>query len=306
MKMASSLEFEDLKKAVSKMRTDIVCQICENGPRSGKTFWYRCSKLHQICFDCRCRGKKEKCSCGELVSKEHCKIIENLLNIKGLKFQVSCKNKKNGCQDTFSESALEEHEYGCIYRDVPCPFTALMTTGQCKAKVLALNVVQHLEETHIKMDSSFLGKNKRRFYKFGDNGCKGIDCPSTAFNFEIEGRSFILVGKIKDKIHHRWVYIIGSPEEAKHFSFVFKLFGKNNPAVSNIFEANVSAIDESFDTLMDAGKCFSIPHRSFMAQFVDSDGTHEFSLDIKNLKEEVKDDNYESGISDTDEDSKDK
>ena len=64
--------------------------------------------------------------------------------------------------------------------------------------------------------------------------------------------------------------------------------------------------DESFDTLMDAGKCFTIPHRSFMTQFVDSNGRHEYSLDIKNLKEEVKDDNYESGISDTDEDSKDK
>ena len=301
MKMASSLELEDLKKAVSKMRTDIVCQICENGPRPGKTLWYRCSKLHPICFDCR--GKK-KCSCGELISKEHCQIIENLLNVKGLKFQFSCKNKKNGCQDTFSESALEEHECGCIYREVPCPFTALYQ--ECNAKVLAKNVIQHFEETHKKMDSSIFEKKLPRIIKFGPNGCQGIDGHYTPFSFEIEGRSFILVGKIKDKIHHRWVYIIGSPEEAKHFSFVFKLFGKNNPSVSNIFEANVSAIDESFDTLMDAGKCFSIPHRSFMAQFVDSDGRHEFSLDIKNLKEEVKDENYESGISDTDEDSKDK
>ena len=40
MKMASSLEFEDLKKAVSKMRTNIVCQICENGPRPGKTRFF--------------------------------------------------------------------------------------------------------------------------------------------------------------------------------------------------------------------------------------------------------------------------
>ena len=305
MKMASSLEFEDLKKAVSKMRTNIVCQICENGPRPGMTIWYRCSKLHPICFDCRCLGKR--CSCGELVLKEHCKIIEDLLNIKGLKFQVSCKNKKNGCQDTFIESALEEHECGCIYREVPCPYTAMTSDAHCKTKVLAQNVVQHFEDTHLEISSFIYEKNERRFFKFGNNGCQG---KSGYYNpphkFEIEGRSFILAGKIKDKIHYRWVYIIGSPDEAKHFSFVFKLFGKNNPAVSNIFEANVSAIDESFDTLMDAGKCFSIPHRSFMAQFVDSDGTHEFSLDIKNLKEEVKDDNYESGISDTDEDSKDK
>ena len=90
--MASSLESEDLNKTVSKIRTDILCQICENGPRPGKTLWYRCLKLHQICIECH--GKNKKCSCGELVSKEHCKIIEDLLNIKGLKLQVSCKNKK--------------------------------------------------------------------------------------------------------------------------------------------------------------------------------------------------------------------
>ena len=304
MKMASSREFEDLKKAVSKMRTDVVCQICDNGPRPGVTIWYRCSKLHPICFDCR--GKK-KCSCGELISKEHCQIIENLLNVKGLKFQFSCKNKKNGCQDSFSESALEEHECGCIYREVPCPYTAMTSDAHCKTKVLAQNVVQHFEDTHLEISSFIYEKNERRFFKFGNNGCQG---KSGYYNpphkFEIEGRSFIFTGKVKDKNFHFWVYIIGSPEEAEHFSFVFKLFGKNASAASNIFEGKVAAIDESFDTLMDAGKCFSIPHRSLMAQFVDKNGRHEYSLDIKNLKEEVKDDNYESGISDTDEDSKDK
>ena len=68
----------------------------------------------------------------------------------------------------------------------------------------------------------------------------------------------------------------------------------------------MAAIDESFDALMKADKCFTIPHQAFMAQFVDKDLKFEYSVEIKNLKEEVKDENYESGISDTDEDSKDK
>ena len=41
-----------------------------------------------------------------------------------------------------------------------------------------------------------------------------------------------------------------------------------------------------------------------MAQFVDENRKFEYSLEIRNLKEEVKDENYESGISDDDEDSK--
>ena len=180
---------------------------------------------------------------------------------------------------------------------------------ECKAKVLVQNVIQHFEETHFKMASFAPDKNERHINKFGslnEHGSQGIDCYYVPLKFEIDGKSFISAGKIKDKIHHRWVYIIGSPEEAKHFSFVFKLFGKSASAASNLFEAKVAAIDESFDALMKAGKCFTIPHQAFMAQFVDKDLKFEHSIKIKNLKEEVKDENYESGISDTDEDSKDK
>ena len=42
----------------------------------------------------------------------------------------------------------------------------------------------------------------------------------------------------------------------------------------------------------------------FVAQFLDEENAYEYSLEIRNLKEEAKDENYESGISDNDEDSK--
>ena len=56
---------------------------------------------------------------------------------------------------------------------------------------------------------------------------------------------------------------------------------------------------------MEAGECCTFTHQAFMAQFVDENLKHEYSLEIRNLKEEAKDVNYESGISDTDEDSND-
>ena len=40
----------------------------------------------------------------------------------------------------------------------------------------------------------------------------------------------------------------------------------------------------------------------FVVQFSDEERKFEYSLRIRNLKEEVKDENYESGISDNDED----
>ena len=107
--------------------------------------------------------------------------------------------------------------------------------------------------------------------------------------------------KIRKYIVYHWVYMLGSPDEAKHFSYTLKLFG---PKVTNTSEARVAAIDETFETLSEAGKCFAMPRKYFMSQILDEYRKYEFSLEIRNLKEEVKDDNYESGISDNDEESK--
>ena len=92
--------------------------------------------------------------------------------------------------------------------------------------------------------------------------------------------------------------MLGSPNEAKHFSYTLKLFG---PKTTLTIDGKVAAIDESFDTLS-ASKCFAYPHKTFITQFLDEENEFELSLEIRNLKEEVKDENYESGISDNDED----
>ena len=122
----------------------------------------------------------------------------------------------------------------------------------------------------------------------GENELKGIDCYARPQRFESNGRTFVLTGKIKDKIFYRWVYILGSPDKAKHFSYTLKFFGKDN---STTFEGKVATFDESFDALMKAGKCFTTTHQAFIHQFVDEDRKYECSLQIKNLKEEVKDSN---------------
>ena len=89
--------------------------------------------------------------------------------------------------------------------------------------------------------------------------------------------------------------MLGSPNEAKHFSCTLKLFG---PKSEISFKGEVAAIDEPFESLYKAGKCFAIPYSAFKAQFWDENCVYKYSLEIRNLKEEAKDDNYESGISD--------
>ena len=114
-KMASFLE--DSSKTMMEIRDDLICEVCKGGTRPGKSQWYRCSKLHLICLDCKTSNKN--CSCGKPISEEHCKIIEKLLSVKGLKFH--CANTKHGCREVLLESALEGHESECLYKLLKCP-----------------------------------------------------------------------------------------------------------------------------------------------------------------------------------------
>ena len=292
--MASSVD-DSSQTAVTEIRNNLVCQMCEEPAKPGEKRWYRCLNLHQICTDCK--GKRKKCSCGEPMSKKFCKMTEDLLNVKGLKLQIPCKNRKNGCQET-RECGLEDHEAECIYRLVTCPLNAMRIGNHiwCEDQVIFQDVFEHFETFHYSIES-FDGKRVKEHF----HGHDGTNYVSSPMKLECNGRTFILCGKTKDKIIYRWVYIIGSPNEVKHFTYTLKFFGSNTTIT---FEGKVSVLDESFDTLLKAGKCFAMPNNVFMAQFVDEDRKYEYSVQIRNLKEEIKDDNYESGISDNDEDTK--
>ena len=70
------------------------------------------------------------------------------------------------------------------------------------------------------------------------------------------------------------------------------------------FEGQVTSIDEPFGTILMDGALCGISLHTFMKQFVDEDDKFEYSLEVKNLKKEAKDENYESGISDDDQETK--
>ena len=295
--MASFLE--DCSKTVTEIRNDIVCQICGDPARPGIRQWYRCLKLHQICQECK--EKNKKCSCGDSISTEFCKQTEKVLGVNGLKF--NCVNAKNGCKEAFVENALDEHESECIYRQVPCLFNVLNwnRSFSCKAKVVAFHdLIEHYEQ-HFKIKLFACDLSKVETVNVGKSSLAGANCWLQPCKYTLNNQTFLLCEKTTNKVVYKWVYILGSPIEAKHFCYTLKLIGKETETA---FKAKVASIDESFGSLCKAGKCFTIPHEAFMAQFVDEDNKYKYSLEIRNLKEEAKDDNYESGISDNDDDSK--
>ena len=247
-------------------------------------------KLHLICQDCK--KSNEKCSCGKSISEDYCKIIGKLMNAG----KLNCIN--DGCQELLLESALKDHESGCDHRLMQCP-RILTNNGKatkiklCKSQVFFKDIFEHYK------DHGFMSKGTHPIKK-----SVTLTPPATikylceAVEFEYDKKSFVYESLRNVENNFFWIYFFGSPSEAKDYSFELKFFG---PKSSNVFKGQVVPIDEFFDELVRAGKCFSISQQVFVAQFANEDRQFEYSLEIKNLKTEIKDPNYESGISDNDE-----
>ena len=223
-------------------------------------------------------------------------MTEKLLSVRGMKY--NCVNTKNGCQEVLVETDLEVHESGCIYRVVPCLKNALWPRNPCLEKVTFQEIIQHYEG-HRKAELKEKDLEIKHRMKCRELVLSGDSCFSSPAKFSLNNQTFLLLRKTEEKIVYFWVYMLGSPNEAKHFSCTLKLFGPKSTLTT---EQKVAAIDESFNTLSKAGKCFAYALKMFVAQFSDEERKFEYSLRIRNLKEEVKDENYESGISDNNED----
>ena len=258
--------------------------------------------VRKICPDCE-EITCETCVCGETI----CEMTEKFM---GLKFKST---------NTLSESALEFHEFEeCIYRLVPCPLCE--TAGEFHKIIqhfeshteeklpveklgsrFAMALRRDLEDSHDRPEQHLLmdwimDYLKKTFSADSPIHSDTVFRPLVQFNFN--NQTFLLAGKMEDKIMYYCVYILGSLNEAKHFRYTLKFFGPNT---TNTMEGQVAAIDESdesFQILSKAGKCFAMPYKTFFSQFF------ECSLEIRNLKEEAMDDNYEPAVSDNDEESK--
>ena len=294
---------EDSTKAVEEIRNDLICQICEGPPRPGKSQWYRCFNHHLICQDCK--AEREKCHCDEPISKDHCKIIEKLLNVKGMKF--NCVNTQNGCEQAFLESALEDHEEECIYKLLQCPVIRV-ENGKIERHCEGHEFIQLLAFLHYQTHDDLIqcpNKFRRVETMIDTEELKPEEVDgfyllqhSHGIEIEYDEEIFICESFCFNGIVYFWVYFFGSPNKAKHYSIIMEFYGAKT---TQIFKGQVVPIEEFFDDFVDAGKCFAIPRQVFMAQFVNEDRQFEYSLEVKNLKMELKDENCESGISDNDE-----
>ena len=131
---------------------------------------------------------------------------------------------------------------------------------------------------------------------------------SIPIKFEVEANTFFVVAKEKDGVFYHWVHFFGSQQEAKNFSCTFEYFHKDTENVVFSQTCQALSIDETAKSIIKNGKCFGVSSNTFATKMVKKGefkyrkfNIFEFNLEIRNLKEEVKDENIESGVSDIDE-----
>jgi len=116
----------------------LICAKCQRTPILGQPRWYRCTKLHQICQDCKEVKRESKCICNQPISKDFCQMTEALLSMKSMQFK--CKNVPQGCEALLDAEAIIRHEPDCIFRLVQCPKTS------CKLLIPIDKLFEHMEE----------------------------------------------------------------------------------------------------------------------------------------------------------------
>ena len=104
------------QKLFENFIADWLCHSCKEPPGLGakKQRFICIENSHPLCQDCN-----HKCDCGSKVILKACKQLEK----KADEFPwFPCCHYKNGCREILTEDKLNEHQQGCSFRRIYCPF----------------------------------------------------------------------------------------------------------------------------------------------------------------------------------------
>ena len=276
------------------------CYICESFPKAGKHYWYRCMQGHMVCHECKearkpsffkfgASSNQTVCSCQKPFMPDHCKLIESLLNARKMEFK--CENLTRGCQETLVEEDMISHQSECIYRLVKCPLVT------CGLKMPFHELIEHMKK---------IGEIER---SYNYDLQKSLSCQAlfnymfgtTPSKIEMDGKVFFVIGIQKDNNLYHWIQLLGSSHEAEMYSYTLEYKNQKSSEAILSHTNPMLSIDETSDSIIESGKCVGVSCKYFRNNFMDEDSKISFDVEIRNLKEEVKDENVESGVSDTDE-----
>ena len=293
--MASNVELSSMSQVLYDR---LECYCCRYHASAGKYRWYKCSKCSR--YTChKCMENFDKLCCETLLPK-YCELTEALLKDKTMQFK--CLNTKHGCQETGGDEAMIAHEIECIYRQIECPCCYFIGYSPFIFHELLDHIDKNEYIVKVSCEDSNLVKVKCSVETVFMNG--SIDDPGVSWHIKPHKITFkdgVFVFNA-DRITGEstfdcWIQMVGTTIEAKKYFYTVEFHGLN-PDVRITYSGEVISVDEDASAIKEAKKHFGINLGTFRKQFIDEDSSFEVTISVKNMKEELKDDNEESGISD--------
>ena len=282
-------ELEVKKQLLLNMADVIQCFVCKMPPSTLTIEFFRCKSKHLICSSCRTARNYCCDGSGGTRNYETCALADKLMKEIGL---VICRNKKNGCQEVKSHDEMLEHEEECQFRMVRC------ISSFCDEKIVFLDYMSTIEQKHPNSYSTRTGMRGKLTNLLNLLYKKNSDLQWT---WIIKGTTKTFVNKMlakeKEQLVRIWCYILGSPKEAEHFRYELKI--KKEAGKEIQFFGKVRSINEDYKSFLESDDIFEIS-RGMLKKYLNEEAELEYTFNIRNLKEEAKDEDFESGIDDSD------
>ena len=244
---------------------------------------------HQLCEIC-----KELCSCGSLVGKNPNPVAHQILK----DLPMYCPNYGTGCRGNFGRPEdLEDHQPACIYRKVFCPCIYCNDD-----KIVFKDISDHLMKRHSKdferakasTSTVLLTETKKCVFNLPE-----LDIGYSWIPRKVElvdKYDLFVVGKVVNSILYAWIYIVGSPIEARNYSYTISVTDKSGNKFAFYGQA-VKPLDEGPNDVIAKQAVFMIG-TEVIKNSKDENDKLSVEVTINDLKEEAKDSNDESGVED--------
>ena len=268
---------------------ELLCHNCKSvpGPTEKQKKRYSCiNAAHTLCED-----HKTECPCGSKVVKSPSRVIAKLLQ----NLPWMCQNYKTGCRESKTDvEELEHHQGKCIYRQVFCPYVVCN-----KEEVFFKDVIDHLRTFHkLKIVEHKMVVGKINTFRVRLANSNNFNSDFSWFPCKITtscGAVFFSVGKTIAKTVYFWTIFLSSSDEARRYSCRYSVVSKIGEKFN--FEGPVHTLDKGHMDIIDSGSLLTIGVNAARRSTTNDNKVYEMEITIRNLKEEAKDDDVESGVS---------
>ena len=109
------------------------------------------------------------------------------------------------------------------------------------------------------------------------------------------GASFFSLAKVANNTIYSCIVLVGSIDQARNYSYTCAV--TSNVGEKFVFSGPVPTVDRSFDDIIASGSLLMM-RIDVVNRSLNEEKQLELEITIRNLKEEAKDDDMESGVSD--------